>query len=402
MASLRQTVERQRSSGTLPTAQISLYDLHRKFGPVPARSTRALLAAMSAGVSRKVPWAVILCRFKDEAAKPNVPLEAGVAKFYREAFTPGTGGLVEYWRDASLGVLDITGSVVFGWVNLDITRAQAGGIGRLAFVDHAIDCAQRDKLDPVTGFVSQIAVCLYNWSNDDPARPAGTPDWQNKNDPLIPWYPTWIDGSQDGATGKITLTPPHDGDVTAHEMGHTFGMQHDFSADGRTPYADACCIMSQTPTFPHPAWQVAFGPAVCLPHLVQQGWMYAGRVYEDSGGWMTQRGGVGYPLAQVTDPGARANLGLKLAYRNGTASWDYYVEYVRPNAWNRGLGSDLVIVRRIANTGVGPTPSILGQIVVPAVVGIDATFVEPYGNVSFRAERSDKTGRVVKVGVRKL
>jgi len=402
MSTLRQAIERQRESGVLPrTGEISLADLDQKFGPVPDNSTRALLSAMYAGVSRKLPWAVILCRFKDEALNPNTTLENDAANFYRAVFKPGTGGLVEYWRDVSLGAIDITGSVVLGWINLKITRAQAGGIGRRALVDRAIEAAQRDGLDPVSGFHSQIAVSIYNWSNDNPARPAGTPDWTNKNDPLQRWYPTWIDGGADGE-GKVALTPPHNGDITAHEMGHGFGMNHDVSADLKTHYADPCCIMSQTPVFTHPVWPVPFGPALCLPHLIQQHWMYAHRVFEDTGWWMSQRGGVSYPLAQVTDPGAAANLGLKLAYSNEKNSWDYYVEYVRPSDWNQGLSNDFIMIRRIATADVGDTPSILGTILVPPVVGTDASFVEPLGNVRFRVERTDRSGRVVKVTAMKL
>ena len=52
---------------------------------------------MLEGTITSHPWAVILCRFKGSA--PNPALEDPIAKFYREAFTPGSGGLVEYWRD---------------------------------------------------------------------------------------------------------------------------------------------------------------------------------------------------------------------------------------------------------------------------------------------------------------
>ena len=40
------------------------------------------------------------------------------------------------------------------------------------------------------------------------------------------WGPFWIDGSADGR-GKVCLTPPFNGNITAHEMGHGFGMNHD-------------------------------------------------------------------------------------------------------------------------------------------------------------------------------
>jgi len=35
--------------------------------------------------------------------------------------------MIEYWRDVSLGAIDITGSRVFGWVEIEIMRDKAGG-----------------------------------------------------------------------------------------------------------------------------------------------------------------------------------------------------------------------------------------------------------------------------------
>jgi hypothetical protein len=377
---------------------ISLYDLHRRFGPVPSRSMRALLAAMRGRTALSRRWAVILCRFKDEVARPDAR-EAGIESFYSEAFRPGAGGLVEYWRDASLGAIDIGGSQVFGWINVDLTRAEAAGKGRVFLCDHAVQCAVRDGHDPNKGFFGRIAVYIHNWGSDDPKRPPGLPDWDNPADPLKPWWGTWIDGS--AQAGRITLTPPHNGNVTAHEMGHVLGMQHDVSADLKVHYADPCCIMSQQSASVPPGWNELFGPALCLPHLMQTGWMYAHRVHENSA-WFKQSAAVGFPLAPTVNPGADAPLGLKLHFADKHASWDYYVEYVRPVAWNRGIGVDTVLVRRIAKADVGDTPSILGSIVVPSVFGTDASFVEPLGNVSFRARRLDLDGRRVMVTVRKL
>lgn len=397
MATLRQAIERQREIGALPQSGIiSVRDLHQKFHPVPAGSTRALLLQMSGSVSKKLPWAIILCRFK--GAAPDPALEDPIENFYRRIFTPGTGGLVEYWRDASLGAIDITGSRVFplfGWVEVEITRDKAGGTpktmpagpGRGGLVDFAISAVQREGDDPLEGFHSQIAIYTQNWSRNEVSQVGDQ---------------FWIDGSADGR-GKVTLTPPHVGDITAHEMGHGFDMQHDVSADFQTHYADPCCIMSQAPLFMHPFWKVNFGPAVCLPHLIQREWMYSHRVFFDDGAWMSQLDGITLPLAPTSDPGARANLGIKLTNRNAEPSWDYYLEYVKPTGWNRGLSSDFLFIRRIGpGKDIGPTPAILGSIVVPAAIGASAQFVEPSGNALFQVERFDPEGRIVKVTAKKL
>jgi len=386
-----QAVERVRNDGQLPvTGAVSAADLHNRFSPVVRGSLRGVQARMFQEAAKR-PWAVILCRFKGEAAQPA--RDNPVEQFYRGAFEPGTGGLVEYWRDASLGKIDVTGSKVFGWLEVDIQRSKANtesGNNRSTLVDAAISAARRAGHDPVTGFHSQLSVYMENWSIGN--VPPGL-DW---SDPV--WGKYWIDGSADGR-GKVSLTPPHDGNVVAHEMGHSFGLTHDIGADLITEYLDPCCIMSQNNAFLQPPWMLAFGPAICVPHLARAGWMYPRRLYVDNGGWMGQPGGIFVPLASLDDPGARANLGIKLKFDRPTLAWDYYVQYVRPADWNRGIVTPQVFIRRMAPYGNTQTPAHLGTIAVPADMGTVAKFVEPSGNVVFSVQRFDQAGRVLKIGV---
>lgn len=390
MATLRQAVERARENGLIPrSGAISVVSLLRQFRPVPKGSVKALILAMFARAAKPMPWAVILCRFKGET--PNPAVEKPIEDLYRGIFTPGTGGLHEYWRDASLGAIAITGSKVFGWLEIDIKRADAGigsGTTRSTLVDAAIKAATKNDSNALNGFFSQIAVLTQNWAKD--GAPPGA-DWRTPE-----WSKFWIDGSADGR-GKVTLTPPHDGNITAHEMGHGFGMQHDVSADFQTHYADPCCIMSQQNPFFDPIWKVNFGPAVCVPHLIQRNWMYANRVFQSSTDWISR--GVTATLAPIDEPGSRANLVITLPFtKNSTTRWDYYIQYVRPTNWNQGIGAPMVFIRRIGpGINIGPTPAILGSISVPDTVGAKAGFVEPSGNIEFEVERLDPEGRIVQV-----
>jgi hypothetical protein len=335
------------------------------------------------------PWAVILCRFKGEA--PNANREAPVESFFRQIFTPGSGGLVEYWRDVSMGGVDVTGSRVFDWVEIDIARINAGGIGRSALIDAAISASQRRGDDPLSGFHSQIAVYTHNWAKD--GAPPGA-DWRDPN-----WAPFWIDGSADGR-GKVCLTPPFNGNITAHEMGHGFGMGHDVGPVLTTAsdYSDPACIMSQNGPFLQPPWNVAFGPALCLPHLVQKGWLPPGRLYvDDEGHWMSA--GATIPLAPITSPGARANLGIRLRNIRANPPWDYYLEYCFPTAWNRGVpGSPYLLIRRLVDIpGSDQRPAYLMALAFNQIVGAGATGVEPSGNVRFTVEVTNLPGPVLKV-----
>ncbi len=366
--------------------------LFRQF-PVPGGSAQALLRKMYATGAEADAWAVILCRFK--GAAPDAGVEGPIETFFRGAFTPYTQGLVEYWRDASLGAVDISGSRVFGWVELDVARIDAGigsGENRSTLVDRAIAAVKRAGGDAETGFHSQIAVLTSQWAKD------GAPPGSDYNTPV--WGPFFIDGSTDGR-GKTTLTPPFDGDVTAHEMGHGFGMNHDVAADQVKHYADPCCIMSQQNAFLDPTWNVAFGPALCLPHLMQRGWMPDGRLFRDGGGWAQATTDVYHDLAPLSDPDPRYPLGLVLTVPG--LGWDYLVEYIRPTQWDAGLPKDTVFVRRIGpGKDVGDTPLYLASQAVPDLVGRSPmVFKEVTGDTFFKIFRGADGGRTVRVAARK-
>ncbi|TDF59518.1 hypothetical protein [Cupriavidus sp. L7L] len=334
------------------------------------------------------PWSVILCRFKGDPA--DASREGFAERFFHEAFTPGTGGLIEYWHEVSHGGVDVTGSRVFGWVETDIRRIDAGGIGRAALIDAGIRAAQARGDDPLTGFHSQIVVYTRNWAKD--GAPPGA-DWRNPE-----WAPFWIDGSADGR-GRVCLTPPFDGNITAHEMGHGFGMHHDVGPGLTTAsdYSDPACILSQNGAFIQPRWNVAFGPAVCLPHMVQKNWLPPGRLFIDDGNWM--RAGITLPLAPISRPGARANLGIKLRNVRANPAWDYYLEYCLPEGWNRGVpGGPYLLIRRMVNIpGAGERPAYLMALPFTQLVGQGVTGVEPSGNVRFTAEVTNLAGPIIRV-----
>ena len=294
-----------------------------------------------------------------------------------------------------MGSVDVTGSRVFDWVEVDLKRSDSGGISRSVLIDAAIRAAQSRGDDPLTGFHSQISVYTYNFSKD--GAPPGA-DW---SDPV--WGPFWIDGSADGR-GKVNLTPPFDGNITAHEMGHGFGMQHDVGPGLTTAsdYSDPACIMSQNGPFLQPPWNVAFGPAICLPHLVLQGWFPASRLFVDDGQWI-RNGGTTIPLAPITAPQARANLGIRLRNIRADPQWDYYLEFCNPTGWNRGVpGSPYLLVRRLVDIPGGQTAAYLMAIAFNQTAGSGATAVEPSGNVRFTVEVTRLPGPIIKVIVEPL
>ena len=350
------------------------------------RDWRPLGGAFTPG-TRQFPWAVILCRFNGGAGDNNIE------RFARQAFAPGSGGLVEYWRDVSLGALDISKSQVFGWVELEITRAEAGGRSRTNLVREARKAARNAGIDVETDFSSQIAFFTHDWSRDGVDTSAADR------------YSYWLDGSSDWLT---VSAPPHlqSGSALAHEMGHVHGLGHDYAADLVSAYGDPFCIMSccgNIRTFDHPVMNKSFGPSVCLPHLDRKGWINVNRLYRDKGGWMKNPDGISVILSPVSGEDAPAHLGIRLSVKlDQSGGWDYYLEYARPIGWNAGLGESRLLVRRLATVGGIETAALLGHVTVPAAVSTNAELIEPMGGAKFTVARLNVDGTIVKVTALKI
>ena len=219
---------------------------------------------------------VILCRFKDTEA------EETVETFFRRLFEPGSGGLVEYWHDVSLGALDVSGSRVDGWVTLDINRREASRYSRAGLVGLAMNAASKAGYPSMTTFQGRIGVFTHDYAKDD--APGAADDGSGSDDP------DWIDGS---TKGKLISAPPHghSGTFIAHEMGHVIGFEHDLAADGVSSYGDKYCIMSamSVRSFLAPTWGEpfgTFGPAMSFPQLQVKGWMPARRTLSVDREWL--------------------------------------------------------------------------------------------------------------------
>ena len=369
MTTLVQAVTRSREDGQfVANGPVRVGQLQAQFPHAVRASIRDLIGAMRARAAIARPFAVIFCRFKGDGPHPD---EARWEAFFREAFTPGTGGFVDFWRDASLGKVDVSGTQFFGWIEVDIARADAGYDGtlpeeqritRTVLTNKAIRAVQDAHGDPITGFVSQIS--LYMFGQTQAGRP--------------------IDGSSDG-TGKINMTAPFSGDVTAHEMGHSLHMEHDADVAGDTHYNDPCCVMSQIGTFIQKPWNVEFCCPVCLPHLMIQQWMYTRRMLFDDGAWVDAPNGISFKLAPNTNPAVPVFLGasLSIPWSHPAWRWGYLLEFVTATGWNRAVqDTPCLMVRRIAkrNDLDAPTCMFLAKVHVgPA----PTVYHDPSGHTTF-------------------
>ena len=389
MTSLMQAVARTREDVSFPPngdVHVNLLQDHFQ-SPGAKGSVRELIAAMIASVAVQHPYAVILCRFQNEPPHPD---EAKWLKFFTEAFRRGTGGLVEYWQDASLGKIDVSGTRVFPWIEVSLTRQQGGfpptrrqdlTNAGISAIQNSTDPLTGKPGDPITGFFNQISCYMYRYNGE------------GKN----------IDGSTDGISNKTNLTAPFDGEVTAHEMGHSQGMEHDADVTGDTKYHDKCCIMSQSGSFSIPPWEVVFGPSLCLPHLMLQGWMYQKRMLFDTGAWAKNPTGISFQLAPNTEAGSPAFLGASLSIPGSSPAWEYLLEVAPLSGWNQGVANlpALMVRRTSSQTDLSPkvTAMYLGQLQINATGS--TTMTEASGNTTFTVTQISNRGPTVTVTAKK-
>lgn len=342
--------------------------------------TSNLICEPTSSVQKK-PWAIILCRFK------GMPGNPAIEKFFREIYTPGSGGLIEYWHDVSLGRIDVSGTKVFGWVELELERKDAA-LSRGKLIDAAIKACRNAGIEPVNGFHKQLAVFTHNFSQ--PNAPAGV----NWSDPV--WGKFWLDGSADGQ-GRVSAPPHgHNGSFLAHEMGHGMNFDHDLAANLTTEYGDRNCIMSAMAIkgFNHPTWNKTFGPSMSFPQLDLKNMFYNRRIYSASKYWSNN--GLSFNLAPLNDRRINASLGAIIPV-SSSGNWSYYLEYMRPNGWNMGLSKPVLVIRRL----VGNTAAFLGEIELPTTLHAQKIWREPSGNVYFTIQKIRSDERMIKVMVTK-
>jgi hypothetical protein len=217
------------------------------------------------------PWAILLIHFKDSLDEP-FPRSR-----YEEIFTSAGAGkwnMVDYFRDMSHGRLDLSGSKVFGWIELDKARADYKGSGpnpqgRRDLITWAREKASEKYPDlDLSKFFSVVVV--LNYGHDLFGGPYG------------------VVCGDDGANKVLSGLSPS---LLGQEMGHAYGLRHSRLEGSPADYMDPYDIMSTvTRTFmaPHPVYTARdvrgdpvyrIGPGLNAANMAAVDWLDLSRVW---------------------------------------------------------------------------------------------------------------------------
>jgi hypothetical protein len=307
-------------------------------------------------MSTKTPWAILLCRFKDDVInlksfrdaarrfpfdqfansarailahrfdmqRPismkelirNISEPGRVLQNAAALFTaPDIENVVTYWQDFSYGQLDLTGSEVFGWFTLDHNRAEH---------------TNRD-------------VPLVEW-----AKKAAT----DRGIDLSIFYGVvvFLNTATDlyGSLKLVVCDIASNFSEILQEVGHGYGLEHSRSVASPMDYQDPFCIMSglifggANPTFQGRFGQS--GPGLCSPYVFQAGWLPESRIVR-----VPTNGSSPVATELVLSPLSERNPAHpQVAMFDLTVPqpYKYFVEY-RSGGWDRGLNQTAVVIHQL-------------------------------------------------------
>ena len=262
------------------------------------------------GLKGSQKLAVLLCKLSDTRDTEPQPVS-----FFHDLFVNrGTGGLNDYWVDASLGNIDLNGTEVFEWKIIDKTQDEflKDNPDRASKIQAAVDAFSVDR----SKYAGVVAV--FNVDVGDA-------------------------GEQDGV-----LAGPNNLNVTfmAHETGHVFGLEHSFdqssrkNADWSAPgeYYDRHDIMSAMNV--HSKRHLRFGPRGPLlnaPNLDRMGWLDPARV------WNSTRSNSSFSAClDLMSLGHPQIPGYLAAIVSGL-----YIEFRTQDGWDAGIPRPAVLIHRL-------------------------------------------------------
>ena len=257
----------------------------------------------------QTPWAILLCKFSDNATEPFP------RSFYENLFALsglGTMNMVDFFADMSHGQLDLRGSKVFGWYTLSQKRSDYTGsgpnwAGRQALIDWAKQAATSAGVNLANYF--GVVVCMN--------------------------VPTDLFGG--GGRQAVCDNGSMQPSLLGQEMGHGYGLDHARANGSEDDYQDPYDIMSTANAYETPnSAYTDVGPGLNAATMSSQSWLDESRVWKSVGDFDT--------TIQLR-PLHRHKLPGYLAARVGA----FLVEYRAREFWDDNGEFPVVLVHRFQN-----------------------------------------------------
>lgn len=373
----------QRVSVTLPAAEaeaaLAVDDLSTPGVPVASAALAPGAVMLPPEVSGNTRWVTIACKFADVADEPRT------VAYYREMYRNTYPGLDHYWREASYGQVNLTGSTAIGWYTLPKPHAAYFDVNGTAILNVlANDCL--DQADPDL-FVPDYAGINLVFNDDLGCCAYGIWSYPLIRDNVTQFYGmTWL------PRGATTLS------LVQHEMGHGYGMLHSASSQGYT-YFDLWDVMGQYLSYCHIATDPIYGCIGIHPIAYQRdamGWLAPERVYVAGPGVHT------VTLERTVLPTTGDYLMVRVPI-NSSMTHYYTVEVRRRLSYDSPLPTDTVIIHDVDTmrypdhawlvaTGSGSNGQDASAWWMPG-----EAFATINGNIIIRVEQAIATGAVVTI-----
>jgi hypothetical protein len=280
----------------------------------------------------KSPWAVLLCKFKDTPQSSPTP-----KSLYQRLFTTAgvsTFNAIQYFRDMSHGMLDLSGSQVFDGIAVDANLndytapsdppppgwVQTMGRGELTKRVREAALAAGITLQDFWG-----DVIIFNVAIGGAFGSAGVPFSASAQD-------------RPYACSDFRSTSMA---IYGHEMGHAYGLNHSRIDGSSDDYRDPWDIMSALATYFGPDADFGTrGPGLNAANMRALGWLNDTRVWRPDG--------AAYNQVLQLRPLHRRDLPGLLAAEFSTSLGGFIVEYRKAEGWDVQFPRSAVMVHRYA------------------------------------------------------
>ncbi|QYK50176.1 MAG: hypothetical protein KF701_07205 [Anaerolineales bacterium] len=306
--SMNASAEGGEGGGALQVNSLSLVS----FGP------QAASGDVSAAVTGTKPYINLLCRFSNHGNTPNP------RAYYTRLLDDTYPRLSSYWRELSYNAMNISGSDSAGWFNLPKPLASYVLNGELNWWLMAEDCT--NVANSSVNFAAFAGINIFFNQNLGCCAWGGASQWMTldgvtKNWPMT-WMPLWS----------------HTQVITAHEMGHSFGLPHSI-AGGWDVMGGVWCFVND-PTYG------CVAPHTLAYHKQRLGWIPSSKIFVPP-----SNGEVTITLDRLAQPTNNSNRYLMARIPINGSSTNYYtVEARQLIGYDLGIPGQAVIIAHV-NTG---------------------------------------------------